>query len=50
MAELNKIGILIVDDSSSKKFKLNPKDKRAIGLALIESDEYLRLMDEFERG
>ncbi|MBQ8017548.1 MAG: hypothetical protein IJ258_05510 [Methanobrevibacter sp.] len=46
--ELNKIGILIVDDGS-KKFKLDSKDKRAIALALIESDEYLRLMDEFEK-
>lgn len=48
MAELNKIGILIIDESS-KKFKLNPEDKRAIALSLIESDEYLRLMDEFEK-
>lgn len=49
MNELNKRGILIVDDGS-KKFKLNPDDKRAISLALIESDEYLRCMGEFEKG
>ena len=34
--ELNKIGLLVVENSGSKKFKLNPKDKRAILLALIE--------------
>mgnify|MGYP003305961678 CR=1 FL=1 len=27
MKELNKIGILIIDDEGSKKFKLNPQDK-----------------------
>lgn len=46
--ELNKIGLLVVENSGSKKFKLNPKDKRAILLALIESEEYLRKLDEFE--
>lgn len=46
--ELNKIGLLVVEDSGSKKFKLNPKDKRAILLALIESEEYLRKLNEFE--
>ena len=46
--ELNKIGLLVVENSGSKKFKLNPKDKRAILLALIESDEYLRKLNEFE--
>ena len=48
--ELNKIGILIMDDEGSKKFKLNPQDSRCIALALIESDEYLRKMDEFEKS
>ena len=46
--ELNKIGLLVVEGSGSKKFKLNPKDKRAILLALIESEEYLRKLNEFE--
>ncbi|SDA59435.1 winged helix-turn-helix domain-containing protein [Methanobrevibacter millerae] len=46
--ELNNIGILSVDEEGSKKFKLNPNDKRAIALALIESDEFLRKLDEFE--
>ena len=46
--ELNKIGLLVVDNNGSKKFKLNPKDKRAILLALIESEEYLRKLDEFD--
>ena len=48
MKELNKIGILIIDDEGSKKFKLNPQDKRSIALALIESGEYIRKIDEFE--
>ena len=48
MAELNKIGILLIDDEGSKKFKLNPKDKRSIALAFIESVEYIRKIDEFE--
>lgn len=47
--ELNKIGLLIINDSGSKKFKLNPEDKRAILLALIESEEYLRKLDQFEK-
>lgn len=46
--ELNKIGLLVVENTGSKKFKLNPKDKRAILLALIESEEYLRKLDEFD--
>ena len=49
MDELNKIGLLIIDNSGSKKFKLNPEDKRAILLALIESEEYLRKLDQFEK-
>ena len=40
--ELKKIGILSVNEEGAKKFKLNPDDKRAIALALIESDEFLR--------
>ncbi len=48
MDELRKIGVVIVDDEGFKKFKLNPKDKRVIALALIESDEYLRKMEEYE--
>lgn len=48
MHELNKIGILVVDDDGFKKFKLNPEDKRSIALALIESGEYIRKIDEFE--
>lgn len=43
--ELDKIGLLIIDDGGSKKFKLNPKDERAIALALIESSEYIRKMN-----
>ena len=50
MKELNKIGILIVDDEGSKKFKLNPKDKRSVALALIESGEYIRKIEELEKG
>lgn len=46
--QLEETGIVIVDDEGSKKFKLNPNDKRAIALALIESDEYLRKMGEYE--
>ena len=46
--ELNKIGILIIDENGSKKFKLNPKDKRSIALALIETGEYVRKIDEYE--
>ena len=48
MEELKKIGILLISEEGSKKFKLNPEDKRSIAIALIESDEYLRKMDEFE--
>ena len=48
MEQLKKIGIVIMEDNGSKKFKLDPKDKRAIALALIESDEYLRKMEEYE--
>ena len=48
MEELRKIGIVIIDNEGSKKFKLNPKDKRVIALALIESGEYLRKMEEYE--
>ena len=48
MDELKKIGILSINEEGSKKFKLDPTDKRAIAIALIESDEYLRKMDEFE--
>ena len=43
--ELDKSGLLIIDDGGSKKFKLNPKDERAIALALIESNEYIRKMN-----
>ncbi|MBQ2635913.1 MAG: winged helix-turn-helix transcriptional regulator [Methanobrevibacter sp.] len=48
MEELRKIGIVIIDNEGSKKFKLNSKDKRVIALALIESGEYLRKMEEYE--
>ena len=48
MEELRKIGIVIIDNEVSKKFKLNSKDKRVIALALIESGEYLRKMEEYE--
>lgn len=48
MHELDKIGILIIDDKGSKKFKLNPKDERAIALALIETGEYIRKAEEYE--
>lgn len=48
MEELDKIGILSVSDEGSKKFKLNPNDKRSIAIALIESGEYLRKIDRFE--
>jgi DNA-binding Lrp family transcriptional regulator len=42
MQELDKIGILITDNESPKKFKLNPNDERALCLAVIESKEYIR--------
>lgn len=48
--ELNSIGLLLSDGDGFKKFKLNPKDKRAIALALIESDEFLRNLDNWETG
>ena len=48
MRQLEEIGIVVIEDEGSKKFKLDPKDKRAIALALIESDEYLRKMEEYE--
>ena len=48
MEQLEKIGIVVMENEGSKKFKLDPKDKRAIALALIESDEYLRKMEEYE--
>lgn len=50
MEQLDAIGILVIDYDGFKKFKLNPKDNRAIALALIESGEYLRKLDQFEKG
>ena len=40
--ELNKIGILDFKDAKPKKFKLKEDDKRALALAILESEEYLR--------
>lgn len=40
--ELNKIGILDFADGKPKKFKLKEDDKRALALAILESEEYLR--------
>jgi DNA-binding transcriptional ArsR family regulator len=48
MQQLNQIGILIVENEGSKRFKLNPNDERAIAMALIESGEYIRKMKNFE--
>ncbi len=42
MNELNKIGILDFTDEKPKKFKLKEDDKRALALAILESEEYLR--------
>ena len=40
--ELAKIGILDFIDEKPKKFKLKEDDKRALALAILESEEYLR--------
>lgn len=48
MQQLNQIGILIVENEGSKRFKLDPNDERAIAMALIESGEYIRKMKDFE--
>ncbi|WP_321421765.1 winged helix-turn-helix domain-containing protein [uncultured Methanobacterium sp.] len=40
--ELNKIGILDFTDAKPKKYKLKEDDKRALALAILESEEYLR--------
>lgn len=40
--ELKKIGILEYDYETPRRFKLKENDKRAISLAILESEEYLR--------
>jgi predicted DNA-binding transcriptional regulator YafY len=43
--ELDKIGILDFEYEKPKKFKLKEDDKRALALAILESEEYLRKAD-----
>ena len=47
MAKLEDIGFLDVQKGGSKKFRLNQKDERALALALIESKEYSRKLNDF---
>lgn len=47
MAKLEDIGVLDVQKEGSKKFRLNQNDERALALALIESKEYSRQLDNF---
>lgn len=47
--ELEKIGILSVENNKFKKYKLNEEDKRALALNIIESIEYFRRDSEYEK-
>ena len=42
LSQLSEIGIVEIRKDSSKKFKLNLNDERAMALVLIETNEYLR--------
>ncbi len=48
LKELETTGILIINKKGSKKFKLNPKDKRTISLSILESDEFKRQLNNLE--
>ncbi len=43
--ELKAIDILVVDEGKPKRFKLKEDDKRALSLAILESEEYIRKSD-----
>ncbi len=47
LAKLEDIGVLDVQKEGSKKFRLNQNDERALALALIESKEYSRQLNNF---
>ncbi len=47
MAKLEDIGVLDVQKEGSKKYRLNQTDERALALALIESNEYSRQLNNF---
>ena len=46
MEKLEEIGILIIDNKDSKKYKLNGNDERALALGLIETKEFRRKIKE----
>lgn len=48
MEDLKNIGIIVEESKGSKKFKLDEDDGRAVALALIQSDEFLRQLKERE--
>ena len=47
MAKLEDIGVLDVQKDGSKRYRLNQNDERALALALIESNEYSRQLNDF---
>lgn len=48
MENLKNTGIVVEKNIGSKKFKLSEEDSRAVALALIQSDEFLRQLNERE--
>ena len=48
MAKLEDIGVLDIENEGSKKFRLNQNDERALALALIESKEYSRQLNDLD--
>lgn len=48
MEDLKNTGIVVEKNIGSKKFKLSEEDSRAVALALIQSDEFLRQLNERE--
>ena len=42
LKQLEQIGVLEVEKSDVKRFKLNSHDERVLALGLIETSEYLR--------
>ena len=47
ISKLEDIGVLEVKNEGFKQFRLNKNDERALALALIESNEYSRQLDNF---
>lgn len=48
MAKLEDISVLDIENEGSKKFRLNQNDERALALALIESKEYSRQLNDLD--